>query len=153
MQQSIATANVCVGIHADIPIWPEPPPTSTPWSDIDITNEQLISWINHIDTTWYTSPITLDNLQKQRFELQADGGTNCSVTNIKDIFTSFWDIEPYYMGGIGDGIKCTGKGIFPLLCSDGSTILIQMYDSPDASCTVISPTDMVVNDKIYNSWW
>ena len=147
MQYFIDTVNVCAGVHADIPIPPEPPPTLTPWHDIDTNNKQILSWVTQIDTTKYTSPVTLANLSKKRFKLQANGGANRSVTNIRDTFTSYWDIDPYYMGGIVDDIKCTGKGIFPLLCSYGSTIMIQMYYSPAASCTVISPTDMVVNDK------
>ena len=89
----------------------------------------------------------------QTIHLQVDGGANRSITNMKDIFTAFWDIDPYKISGIAGNIICTGKGLFPLMCTDGSSLLVEMHYSADASCTVISPTDVVVKNDKYDSWW
>ena len=65
-----------------------------------------------------------------------------------------WGIAEYVIGGIGDGIKCTAKGVFHLLCDDGSVLPVTMYYSPMAIETVVSPTDIVFsNTNKYDSWW
>ena len=65
-----------------------------------------------------------------------------------------WDIINYSIGGIGDGIVCTAKGVFHLICDDGSVLPNQMYYSPMATETVISPTDIVFsNANKYDSCW
>ena len=124
---------------------PEPPPVPS------ITDAQILAWINKVDCDNFTSPVKLKDLVSHHILLQADGGANRSVTNLKDILTVYWDIDDHHMGGIGKGIKCTGKGLFPLVCTDGSTILIEMFYSEEATCTVISPTDMVFNSPDFDS--
>ena len=65
-----------------------------------------------------------------------------------------WDIAPYRIGGIGRGITCTKKGIFHLVCDDGSILPVSIFYSAEATDTVLSPTDIVFcNADTYDSWW
>ena len=76
------------------------------------------------------------------------------MTNNKECLHTYWEITPYTIGGIGDGIICTGKGIFHPVCDDASVIPITMFYSADSTETVVSPTDAVFsNRQSYDSWW
>ena len=52
------------------------------------------------------------------FRIQADGGDNFSVTPNRDILHTSWNILPYKIVGIGNGIGCTAKGVFHMICED-----------------------------------
>ena len=39
------------------------------------------------------------------------------------------------------------------MCNDGSSLLVEMFYSADATCTVISPTDVVIKHEEFDSWW
>ena len=43
-------------------------------------------------------------------KLQYDGGANTSVTNDILVLQHVADVQPYSIGGIGNGIECTKKG-------------------------------------------
>lgn len=95
----------------------EPPPNSTNFTgSLDflhsISDTQLITWVHNTVDKKYTTPVRLNTLRSHQIRLQADGGANRPVTNLKEILTVYWDIAPHEMGGIGDGITCTGKGLF-----------------------------------------
>jgi len=63
-----------------------------------------------------------------------------------------WDINPYTIGDIGDGIKCTKKGLFHLICDDGSVLPVSMFYSNKSTETAVSPTDIAFcNTDVYNS--
>ena len=98
------------------------------------------------DATRFTTPITKQFLQSHFFKVQVDGGANRSVTNCRDCLHTSWDITPYKIGGIGDGITCTAKGIFHFICTDGSVLPITMFYSKEATETVVSPTDTVFSN-------
>ena len=105
-----------------------------------------------IDETNYTVPISINDLLNQKIYLQADGGANRSMTSTKDFITESQRIILYRMGGIGSGITCIGKVSLALLCSDGSIVLIRMFYSPEATCTIISPTDIIDYHNKFDSW-
>ena len=64
-----------------------------------------------------------------------------------------WDIPDNHMHGIGGGITCKAKGFFHMLCKYNTMLSVNMYYSPDASDTVISPMDIVLsNQNNMDSW-
>ena len=140
-----------------LPIPPEPPLSphvdDNPMYINSLSYSQIRSWRQALDIDKYTTPYTINSFRSHQIKPQADGGANRSVTNLKEILTISWDIAPHNMSRIGDSIVCTAKGLFPLICTNGSTILIEMYYSPDATCIVISPTDIVFNHSDFDSWW
>ena len=97
--------------------------------------------------------IRMINRGNKNIRLQCDGGANTSVTNDETILHHIQDIPDYSIGGIGDGINCTKKGIFYLQCDNNEVLPVQMYFSPQATETVVSPTDTVTShfDK-FDSW-
>ena len=106
------------------------------------------------DSTQFTRAVTPDLLRQQHFRLQVNGGANRSVTNNRDYLHTSWDITPYKISGIGSGIACTAKGIFNIVCDDGSIIPVEMFYSAAATETVVSPTDTVFsNSDQFDSWW
>ena len=142
-------------LHQDPPLLPEPPPPSgidsSTLAYINLLSDlQLLVSIKTNNATTYTVPYEIDGLIPPKIILQANGGANCSLANLKEIFTVTWDIAPHHMDGTGDGIISTTKG--PLIFSDGSTVLIEMFYSADASGTIISPTDIVFNHSNFDSW-
>ena len=148
---------------------PAPPPTApgtspSLWSsyafhtseleDNSITPSTIITLFAHNDSSRFTSPINNNFLCFHHFRLQIDEGANRSVTNNRDCLHTYWGIVPYCIGGIGDVIICTEKGVLHLLCDNSSIILISMFFSADATETVISPTDTVFsNSDSFDSWW
>ena len=60
---------------------------------------KIVRMLNRVDTN---------------IRVQCDGEANTSVTNDVTILHYKQDIPEYSIGGIGDGIKCTMKGIFYL---------------------------------------
>ena len=89
-----------------------------------------------------------------QFHLQIDGGANRSITNNRDRLHTYWDIEPYKIGGIGKCIVYTGKGNFHFICDNDSAIPITIFSPPHTTVTVIYPTDAVFsNSDSFDSWW
>ena len=79
-------------------------------------------------------------------EMQNDGGANRSVTNLKSILLHFKTINPYPINGINStepAIHCTGFGYIPWTSETHDTLLIPCYYCPNATGTIISPTDIV----------
>ena len=124
-----------------------------PTSDLELhsyTPATILALLALDDNTRFTTPINKQFLALHHFCLQIDGGANRSVTNNRDCLHTYWDITPYRIGGIGDGIICTGKGIFHVICKVGSVISITMFYSVDATQpTQCSPTNspMIVGGK------
>ena len=119
-----------------------------------ISPATILTLLTEDNESRFSTPITRHLLKKQMFRLQADGGANRSVNNNRDMLHVSWDIEEYSIGGIGDGIECTVKRLFHLLCDDGFVLPVTMYYSPMATETVVSPTDIIFsNANKYDSWW
>ena len=87
-----------------------------------ITPATILTILAEDDESSFTVPITKLLLASRCFCLQADSGANRSVTNNKDMLHVSWDIANYSIGGIGDGIVCTEKGVFHLIYNDGSVL-------------------------------
>jgi hypothetical protein len=87
--------------------------------------------------------------------VHVDGGANCSITNTKDYLLSFCNIKKYPMSGVATGesaLGCTGVGYLPWQSNSSVVVLVKCYFS-HAADTVISPTDIVVNNITdYNAW-
>ena len=64
-----------------------------------------------------------DQLTTYLILIQSDGGSNSSVTNNVHNLHLSWGIPPYTIGGIGEGIVCSKKGIFHLKCDEKSGTL------------------------------
>ena len=126
-----------------------------PFEDTDlqsISPTNIMTLLAKENSSRFYIPITCHLLATHMFRLQADGGANLSVTNNRGMLYVSWDIAYYCIGGIGDGIKCTAKGMFHLLCDDGSILPVTMYYSPMATEMVVSPTHIVFsNANIYDS--
>jgi hypothetical protein len=91
----------------------------------------------------------------KRFQLHIDGGANRSITQDHHRLLNFKNIKPYYMSSASQNndIKCTGIGYLPWTSTNGTTLLIKCYYSPNAADTIVSPSD-IVNNHItqYHSW-
>ena len=60
----------------------------------------------------------------------------------------------YNIGGIDTDITCTSKGIFHIICTNGSVIPGEIFFSKDATEAAVSPTDTVfTNSASFDSWW
>ena len=117
-----------------------------PLSELDdryFSPTAIICTLTIHDKTRFTTPITKQFLQSHLFRLQIDGGANHLVINCCDCLHTSWNINPYKISGISDGITCTAKCIFHLICADGSVLPITILFSKEATETSISPTDAV----------
>ena len=90
------------------------------------------------------------------FVVQLDGGANRSITNNPNLLQNFRHIRRYAMTGISDGepaLYCTGKGYLMWRAATGETLAVSCYYSSQASETIISPTDVVLNHiGTYKAW-
>ena len=121
-----------------------------------ISPAPILTLLAEDDASRFSTPITRHLLKKHMFRLQADGSANRSVTNNRNMIYVSWDIAEYIIGGIRDGIKCTAKGVFHLLCDDEFVLPVTMYYPPPPMDieTAVSPTDIVFsNANKYDSWW
>ncbi len=88
--------------------------------------------------------------------MQNDSGANRSITNNKRILIHYRPIKDYPINGVGnDGpaVTCTGYGYIPWQAGDGERILVRCYYSEQASGTIISPTDIVLqHSDRYTGW-
>jgi deoxyuridine 5'-triphosphate nucleotidohydrolase len=92
----------------------------------------------------------------QILSAQHDSGANRSVTSSKNILLHYEDIEDYAINGVKDGepaIICTGKGYVPWRAKSGEIILFRCLYCPDASGTIISPSDINAQySNRYSGW-
>ena len=122
--------------------------------DRSISPSTILQLLAKHDATNFNKKVTRRSALLHHFRLNVDGGANRSVTNNLDVMHTSWDIAPYRIGGIGSGITCTKKGIFHLVCDDGSILPVSIFYSAEATDTVLSPTDIVFcNADTYDSWW
>ena len=98
-----------------------------------MSSATILQLLAQHDSTTFTSPLSYATLRKHGFRLNVDGGANRSVTNNLDYLHTSWDITPYSIGGIGKGITCTKKGLFHLICDDGSVLPVSMFYSKEAT--------------------
>jgi hypothetical protein len=95
-------------------------------------------------------------LQPSHYVIQLDGGANRSITNNAGLLIAFKNIKRYAMAGINGSdpaLYCIGKGLLPWTAESGETLYISCYYSNQASETLISPTDVVLNHiGIYKAW-
>ena len=72
---------------------------------------------------------------------QTDSGANISITDYLHILTQFSYITPFSIGHAAKGapMYATGKGILSVCTDDNSILDVEMYYSPSASGTIISP--------------
>ncbi len=92
----------------------------------------------------------------QRFQLHIDGGANRSIKKDYHALLHFKNIRPLFMSSASkeNDIKCTGIGYLPWTSTNGTTLLIKCYYSPNAvDETIVSPS-VIVNNHItqYHSW-
>ena len=135
-------------------LWDSPMFPTSELAERSISPSTILALLATDDSTNFTVPVTQAELGTTNFRLQVDGGANRSVTNNIDYLTTSWEIAPYRIGGIGAGITCTAKGIFHIICSDGSVLPVEMFYSAEATETIVSPTDTVSNNSTdFDSWW
>jgi hypothetical protein len=105
---------------------------------------------------YFTNQPTIHNSQYLKVQIQVDGGANHSITNIKEHLICYTDITPYPIYGVAKdeaAVQCVGMGYTPWQSSTGETLNIPTLCSPQASETIISPTDVVLSHiTTYNSW-
>ena len=90
---------------------------SSELDDRSISPATILQLLAKHDATTFTTPISHSSIRKQAFRLNVDGGANRSVTNNLDYLHTSWDIDPYRIGGIGDGIVCTKRGYSTLFAT------------------------------------
>ena len=134
-----------IELHED----PRPPPKPPDITNISMLPTQILEKAYNEEKKILSTP---ENHIKNGkvIRIQADGGANRSVTNHYNIMNSIWEIKPHYIGGIGSGIKCTHRGIYKLLSDDDTILNVEMFYSKEATETVISPTDIVMTNNMFN---
>jgi hypothetical protein len=93
------------------------------------------------------SSITLTSVET--FRVHVDGGANRSITNDSTNLQNYKNIKKYPISGVAAGeaaLTCTGVGYFPWQADTGKVVLVRCFYSPDAADTILSPTDIVVNN-------
>ena len=134
-------------------LWDSPIFPTLELEERSISSSTILNLLASDDKTRFTHHMKTAQLVMAKFRLQVDGGTNRLVANNMDYFTTSWQIEPYQIGGIGAGITCTAKGIFHIICSNGSIVPVEMFYSREAIETIVSPTDTVYNNSTdFDSW-
>jgi hypothetical protein len=81
--------------------------------------------------------------------VHVDGGANRSITNDSANLRNYKNIKKYPMSGVAAGeaaLICTGVGYLPWQADTGEVVLVRCYYSPDAADTILSPTDIVLNN-------
>ena len=136
-----------IELHED----PRPPPKPPDITNTSMLPTQILEKAYNEEKKILSTP---ENHIKNGkiIRIQADGGANRSVTNHYNIMNSIWEIKPHYIGGICSGIQCTHKGIYKLLSDDDTILNVEMFYSKEATETVISPTDIVMTNNMFNSW-
>jgi dUTP pyrophosphatase len=88
--------------------------------------------------------------------VHVDGGANRSITNDSGHLLSYRNIKKYPMAGVAAGeaaLTCTGVGYLPWQADTGEVVLVRCFYSPEAADTILSPTDIVVNNiHDYEAW-
>ena len=107
-----------------------------------ITPSIILTLLANNDTSRFNTPINKNFISLHYFQIQLDRGVNHSVTNSRDYIHTYWDINSYSIDSIEEGIFCTEKFIFHLVCDDRCIMSITMFFSADATNTVVSPTDV-----------
>mmetsp|Transcript_10383 Transcript_10383/g.14952 ORF Transcript_10383/g.14952 Transcript_10383/m.14952 type:complete len:1434 (-) Transcript_10383:2326-6627(-) len=85
----------------------------------------------------------------QTVRVHVDGGANRSLTSDRNQLIHFKNIKKYPMAGVssdGPALICTGVGYLPWQADNGELVLVKCYYSDSAADTIISPTDIVVNN-------
>jgi len=99
---------------------------------------------------------TLHHTATPRVRVHVDGGANRSITNDHAALIHFKNIKKYPMAGVAAGepaLVCTGMGYLPWQADDMSVVLVKCYYSSDAAETIISPTDIVINNfSDFRAW-
>jgi hypothetical protein len=91
----------------------------------------------------------------QTIQLHIDGGANRSITNNMNHLINVRNIKPYYMSSASaeSDIKCTAWGYLPWRSPNNDTLFIKCFYSQHAVDTIISPSDIVLNDvSMFHSW-
>jgi hypothetical protein len=88
--------------------------------------------------------------------MQIDGGANRSLTNNKQLLSRFKTTTSYNIHGINKddiALQCTDKGYLHWTSNNGDILYIPCYYSPEASETIMSPTDVLLSHKhLYTGW-
>ena len=99
--------------------------------------------------TWPLTPIS-------QLRVHVDGGANRSITHNQDSLLNFRNIKKYPMSGVAAGdaaLICTGVGLLPWRSDTGEMVFVRCYYSSNAADTIVSPTDVVVNNIAdYDAW-
>jgi hypothetical protein len=100
--------------------------------------------------------LAMSILPYSQIRVQVDGGANRSITNDKSYLLQFRNIKKYPMLGVnadGPALMCTGLGYLPWKADNGEVLLVKTYYAADAAETLVSPTDVVVNNLTnLNAW-
>lgn len=83
-----------------------------------------------------------------KFQLHIDCGANRSITADTGLLINFRNIKPYKIsGGNKDNVAMVYIGVryLPWQTPDGTTLLVKCYYSGTVTDTIISPSDIVVN--------
>ena len=101
-------------------------PPASELEERSISPATVLKLLAQHNSTTFTSPLSYATIRKHSFRLNVDGDANRSVTNNLDYMHTSWDINPYTIGGNGDGITCTKKVLFHLIYNNGSVLPISM---------------------------
>ena len=108
-----------------------------------------------ITKTNYAQPRVLNMRVNMDESSQMDSGANRNVTNDKHILRNFTKLDPIAVFGIGNedaACHITGKGIMALETMEGTQLNVVMYYSAGCSGTILSPTAIVRQNKLFRGW-
>jgi hypothetical protein len=134
------------------PVLPPQPPATLELVNLPEPNPGTMKATARImQHTW-----TLNHTAAPFVKVHVDGGANRSITNDRDQLLNYKNIKKYPMSGVAAGepaLVCTGMGYLPWQADDAKVVLVKCYYSPTAIETIVSPTDIVVNNYSNFTAW
>ena len=118
-----------------------------------------LSTINHIKSTSNVTP-TMHNikLENKSVSVQNDTGANICATGSKEALQSFTDTSPREITSINKDERVqatiTGYGFIPLTSTEGKTLNVKVYYSPNIEDIILSPQAIASQfETQINGWY
>ena len=156
---TVTAGNTSPTDHLEEPADPEPPPDLTNISAADVP--AVMHLLDDV-FDFFNLPVRKEQLNQHIFyvltKLQMDSGKNISITNDLSLLNTYWDIMPYWVLGLGDGVWCTKLGIFHLEYTGNTIIPVKIY-LPSAETLLLAPTPPMplpkhqLQNQPYTSLW
>jgi len=138
-----------IPLHASIPIQP-----NAILHELDSTHSPPLK--SKVTTRIMRQAMSSTRPYADSYRLHIDGGANMSITNEESLLINFKNIKKHPIAGVSQdapALFATGVGYLPWKTPHNETILVRCLYSPQAAETIISPTDVAINQYTnYCAW-